>query len=842
MLFFQNQFDFSNYIEKMKKNELTIEDILDNDQIIFDIKNNDNTQFIPFFSNEVIRKLIDYSTKMPIIDEYKIGHKFPFNATEILCCENKDILDRFFNQIKISIDDDYESKKNENNEDNENNKEKKNEDRKNEEKKNEDNDKIYENKKIEEKKDDNKKEEEKKDNEKKGEESKKEEISMITIIQNKIEEIEKEKKSEKKEKQSEEKNSEKAEIKFEKNSEEGKSNEKKESEIKSEEKMESEKQEIKNEDKEKEKKTIKERKYKIIYDNIDYFFQFLSSPSTNDNYVLIGYFTKIFNHLIQSKGQILISYIFKERKEFLYEFINHLNRRGIGECIKTILLFNDDIKDFDSFKISFCEIIINKLDDPQNEDKYISITETLINSLLNKDFFNLFMSNDKLLKLLFKILYNNMNNIYNSQSILSLLIKINEYILLNFDKLVTVNYIQENSMDNYYSSMFNYNMEEDKSINEKYLEMNIKSIHYLFNALKESNLNFLEDLNKFDESELLTTYGRPQKKLGIKKLLQVEYFRTIIDIIINSNSKNLFKKEIEELINIANDKKIFWTLNDIFFSYEFNNIFQIYYIQIITSVLNKFSPESLLNYFFSDSSDIENHRKLIDLLINHLINNNKLEYTLSRKSNNCHFPIEIKLLNDVLKSENDYIKNIIEADSDFNIINEIFVSQINDLFNQTFLLDQNKNDFMFMTEESQSENNNNMLNIFNLEEMINENIKIFKVYKNGGDYIKLENEKKEKIKNRQLNNNENELNLNLSEEVEENDLLNGIDYNNLNVNNNNDNFINKDEEILGNDEIIKNEKSKKEDNLIENKEYYDSNYWVPNNSSNEELDKIIKEL
>ena len=753
MLFFQNQFDFSNYIEKMKKNELTIEDILDNDQIIFDIKNNDNTQFIPFFSNEVIRKLIDYSTKMPIIDEYKIGHKFPFNATEILCCENKDILDRFFNQIKISIDDDYESKKNENNEDNEKKKKKKkkNEKRKNEKKKNEDNDKIYENKKIEEKKDDNKKEEEKKDNEKKGEESKKEEISMITIIQNKIEEIEKEKKSEEKEKQSEEKNSEKAEIKFEKNSEEGKSNEKKESEIKSEEKMELEKQEIKKEDKEKEKKTIKERKYKIIYDNIDYFFQFLSSPSTNDNYVLIGYFTKIFNHLIQSKGQILISYIFKERKEFLYEFINHLNRRGIGECIKTILLFNDDIKDFDSFKISFCEIIINKLDDPQNEDKYISITETLINSLLNKDFFNLFMSNDKLLKLLFKILYNNMNNINNSQSILSLLIKINEYILLNFDKLVTVNYIQENSMDNYYSSMFNYNMEEDKSINEKYLEMNIKSIHYLFNALKESNLNFLEDLNKFDESELLTTYGRPQKKLGIKKLLQVEYFRTIIDIIINSNSKNLFKKEIEELINIANDKKIFWTLNDIFFSYEFNNIFQIYYIQIITSVLNKFSPESLLNYFFSDSSDIENHRKLIDLLINHLINNNKFEFTLSRKVNNCYFPIEIKILNAILNSENEYIKNIIEADSDFKVINEVLVIKINDIFHYYQTIDV----FEFNS---------------SLKEIINESIKLFKVYRNGDDYEKLEKEKRKQLIKRQLN-----IDLYLSDEVEENDLLNEID-------------------------------------------------------------------
>ena len=37
-------------------------------------------------------------------------------------------------------------------------------------------------------------------------------------------------------------------------------------------------------------------------------------------------------------------------------------------------------------------------------------------------------------------------------------------------------------------------------------------------------------------------------------------------------------------------------------------------------------------------------------------------------------------------------------------------------------------------------------------------------------------------------------------------------------------------------------KNKKEDKIKENKEYYDSNYWIPNNSSSEELDKIIKEL
>ena len=168
---------------------------------------------------------------------------------------------------------------------------------------------------------------------------------------------------------------------------------------------------------------------------------------------------------------------------------------------------------------------------------------------------------------------------------------------------------------------------------------------------------------------------------------------------------------------MANDKKKFWTLNDIFFEYELNNIYQTYYLHIITSVLNKYSPESLLHYFFSDSSDIENHRKLIDLLINHLINNNKFEFTLSRKVNNCYFPIEIKILNVILNSENDYIKNIIEADSDFKVINEVLVNKINDVFNFNQTIDV----FEFNS---------------SLKEMINESIKIFKVYRNGDDYYK----------------------------------------------------------------------------------------------------------
>ena len=578
-------------------------------------------------------------------------------------------------------------------------------------------------------------------------------------------------------------------------------------------------------------KEKKEKKYKIIYDNIDYFFSFLTTPSTDDNYVLIGYFTKIFNHLIQAKGQIIMSYMFNYHPEYLTGLINHLNRRGIGECVKNILLFNQDIQDLDSLKISFCQKIINELNNTNNDDKFNWITDTLINSISNKDFFNLFMSNIDLLKLIFSILYKNLNNNNNCRALLNLLIKINENILSNFDNLVTANLIQENPMD-IFSNMYSYNnyMEEDKNFNEKNFDNLKNNISNLFNSIKESNFNFLEDLNQFDEGEMLTTFQTTQKKLGLKKLSQIEYFRTFIDIIINSNSNIFFQNEIEELIKIANDKKIFWNINDIFFNYEFNNIFQIYYLQIINSILNKFSPELLVKYFFNN-----NERKLIQLLIDHLINNNKFDFGFSRKTNNCYLPFEIKILNEINESENEYIKQLIKDDSDFKVINEVLVNQINCLFTQK-LLEPNE----FNIDE---EDNKKTVYSLVLDETIDEDIKIFKVYKEGGDYKKLENEKNERINQRKKSDNKLEISIEnnddineVQEEVINDDLDKNIEKEFINVNDI------KVEEILGNINLDNELKIKKEDNLKENTNYYDSNYWIHTSASDEEMESIIKDL
>ena len=92
--------NLTEYVEKMKNNELTIEDILDNNDIVQDLKSNSSSEFLPFITEEIMKKLIDYSTKIPKEDDQKFGHKFPFNATEILTSNNMEIINKYFGIIE----------------------------------------------------------------------------------------------------------------------------------------------------------------------------------------------------------------------------------------------------------------------------------------------------------------------------------------------------------------------------------------------------------------------------------------------------------------------------------------------------------------------------------------------------------------------------------------------------------------------------------------------------------------------------------------------------------------------------------------------------------------------
>ena len=116
-----------------------IENILEEDEIIQDIKINPNSQFIEMLSTSAIRKLIDYATKMPKSDDKNVGYKYPFNATEILCCDNNAVMERIMNEMRMGEDSDDEE-----DEKDEAEKENKEEGNSDDEKKKEENEEFFE--------------------------------------------------------------------------------------------------------------------------------------------------------------------------------------------------------------------------------------------------------------------------------------------------------------------------------------------------------------------------------------------------------------------------------------------------------------------------------------------------------------------------------------------------------------------------------------------------------------------------------------------------------------------------------------------------------------------------
>jgi len=861
------------HIEKMKRGELTLELILEEDEIIQDLKTNPNSQFINMLSTEAIRKLIDYSTKMPKSNDKNVGFKYPFNATEILCCDNNKVMERIMHESKMEGDysDDSEDGKEEGEKDNkeeeneeffdvkeDDNKgqepevvqekeepEKKNEEKSQEEpkqeeppkeepkqeepKKEEENKeeakpqeaKIEEPKKEEEKKEEEKKEEikpeetkkeEVKKEEIKPEETKKEEETQNAEPQPKEAQENEEAPKEEQKKEGEEKS--KEEIKKEEQQkeeiakeepakqEEQKKEEEKKEEIKKEEGEEGEqteksnktenseekKQEVpepqkneeenekeepkqeenenqkaeeeneKEEEQEKDDEEQQQKEIVIIYDNIDYLLGFLKeSEETKTNYVLVGYFYKILNHLFNSQQSKIVQYLFdypkKNEFDVLGLMVKNMRRKSMGEIINKLLLFQDDSGDeFLPKKLELLEKVLEELKETDEEDKYECICSTLESTFYNKGFFIEFMKVPKLLELIYSILENTKNDSKKLIAILRLLINIHENILKNEEDRCTISLAPENPMD--FLSMFNgtYNLDEG---NQKDSDPDLQKtvdvlILKLISFIEKSNLNFMNDLDDYiskENNEFMSTYQVSQKKLGMKKLTQVEFFRTIIDVLINTYAKfdvDQIRNSVINIFNIAQEKKIFWKLHNMFFDFPFCNLYQSLYLQIIDIILNDNSPKELIEYTFKEKEG-ENEKNLIEILINKVVNEMQFKYTSGNISFHPNYSFEVSILNKVLASSNAYLKELINDNKNLLAFDKILGQEIDNIFNQKLLLNPEKD--ITMGPNIPFDKEEPSLKYFgkkNFMELLEEDNSIYSVYLKGEDYETLLSEKKER--------------------------------------------------------------------------------------------------
>jgi hypothetical protein len=386
--------------------------------------------------------------------------------------------------------------------------------------------------------------------------------------------------------------------------------------------------------------------------------------------------------------------------------------------------------------------ILEELKATKEEQKYECICSTLEACFYNKGFVIEFMKDQKYIDLLYTILEESKDESKKSVAVMKLLIKINETILKNIEGRCTPVLEQENPMDiinmfsNNYTSADDITKDPDADLDQ--LTKNV--IIYSCNSLEKNKFSFIEDLDIYsekDNGEFNTTYQMPQKKLGMKKLAQIELFRTILDILVNAYAKCNIEDQSKKVIEIIKEKKLFEKINKIFFDFPFCNLYQAIYIQIIDIVINELSPDLLIKAVFDEKEG----NNLIQVLIDKALNNMKFAFVSQRIAFHPNFSIECSLLSKIFLSTNKFLKDLIKDNKNLEVFYNVVGEEVSKVFEQKLLLTDNEVQINNQDDEKKT------LTFFgkkNFMELLEEDLDIYKVYLNGEDYQKKLDEKKEK--------------------------------------------------------------------------------------------------
>ena len=770
---------------------------------------------------------------MPSEDTPTVGHKYPFNACEILCSANGLNINKLMTlkkEVKVEENKDNEEKnENKENDENLNDVDNLNDDIKDFEEKKED---------VEEKKEENaEKKEENAEEKKENEEEKKEEN---------IEEKKKENEEEKKEENIEEKK-ENVEEKNE-NAEEKKEEIVEEKKEETEEEKKEQTEEEKKEENEEEKKEDDE--IGIVHNIFDYLFKFLDIAPSEDNYVLMGYFAKLVNNLLKDKPEILLGYIFNKKPEIIQKLIIHINRKAIGNTIENFILnLNDDIFLLSNdYIIKICKSLIEGLNNVETDERGVEvICDLLINSMVtsSKNNLSLFLNAEGLMEKLEEIIEKFMNEKKDDKVtyLLKLLIKINDTLLKDFENKVTKNFTfdeTENEIINIIRSIDRggsaYDALTNKSdfagVGTSFLKKNPERLIKLIDKNMEIIINDImkDDEDKKEEVIINVFSDKKTKKFGVKSLYEWELLRSTLDIYVNFYAIDEQKDNIDLSIKKISESKIFSKFIQLYFYYTMNNIFQNRVNEIVSIIINEKTPSVLVKSLFEIEDDFS--KNFISLLVNNIINNPKFSYEPSnQKMNSTLMANNCDLLNQISSSTNPIIVELLGKDKNIKFFIDDFASKISTKFSDKLLYSDleestSKVDFMnplydnFENKQNDKENESKSSKR-SINQEIDLHFLIYNKFLNGEDYSSLlKEEEEEEEKKKENEEEEEEINKQekVDEEIEESPLFearnSGIPFEPENNNNN--------EEI--------------------SEEYNDSNFWKGSLIDQSSEDEILKEL
>jgi hypothetical protein len=210
-----------------------------------------------------------------------------------------------------------------------------------------------------------------------------------------------------------------------------------------------------------------------------------------------------------------------------------------------------------------------------------------------------------------------------NKDLLKMLIKLNDSLLK--DVAGTATSFNNNSSQNFwmnFTSSLNLGGEDESKDN--YLEPS--NFNYIFDILKQSLCVLYSSFLSIGEEVHMssTANTNSNRVLGLKRVYQVEYFKSVLEIVLNANSSLNFQssESLAKLIETTANLDFFskttvfcFVKKEFFFLFEWNNMFQKAYESIIVLAVNRFSPGKLISLLFEDL-------KILDLFISHIFEKN----------------------------------------------------------------------------------------------------------------------------------------------------------------------------------------------------------------------------
>ena len=365
---------------------------------------------------------------------------------------------------------------------------------------------------------------------------------------------------------------------------------------------------------------IEEKKVEYPEDRIEILDYFLSFVLTDAdlNYVLCGYFSSLMSILLNNYYNIIIKYLFSQRKDILNKLVYHSYRKSIAEILYKIINFEDklnddsgiDLNEFSETRLDIIKNIFDIIDINKDTEKISSLSFLVQDLTKNKNIFENIINTNYIINTLIKKQLgefninndnsnnNNENNIFNKK---------NNFIILCDIIILWLNTIKELEMQ---IPMLLYEVNEDSdedTVQQKALPN--PELHHtilsqtLFDILPNLIKNNFNE-NKNEQNTILQSFNDEKIiPLGLYRIKIVELITNLI--IYFRNIPNEFDELIIKTEFIPN-------LINYIFKYENNNLYQEACLNFFNTLFKREEDcpyhETLFNYIFSNLNFFEKIR------------------------------------------------------------------------------------------------------------------------------------------------------------------------------------------------------------------------------------------